>query len=116
MFNLWDKRSLCTGVISILRADRLIQSRCEGYDIHVICEFPDVFPEEILDLSPVRKIDFATELVSGATLISKTLYCKATAGLRMLETQLHDRLDRGFVKPTVSPWGFLHRLFCEKEG
>ena len=59
----------------------MIRSGCEGYDIHVICEFLDVFLKEILDLSPIRKIDFTTELVSGTTPICKTLYCKAMVEL-----------------------------------
>ena len=90
-------------VISPLRADRLIQSGCQGYNIVVICEFLNVLSEEILDLLPVRKIDFTTKLVSGTTLISKTMYHMATAELRMLEAQLQDMLDKGFMRPSVRP-------------
>ncbi|XXG77083.1 hypothetical protein AAC387_Pa08g1312 [Persea americana] len=74
-----ERKRMTTSVISALRADRMIKSGCAGYlafitednlfkaveDIPVVCEFPDVFPEEIPGLPPVREIDFTIELVPG---------------------------------------------------
>ena len=93
----------------------MVQSGCEAFiafvtedkqskgveDIPVVCEFPD----EIPGLSPVREIDFSIELVSGTAAISKAPYRMAPAELRELKTQLQDMLDKGFVRPSVSPWG-----------
>ena len=67
-----ERRNPRARLILALKADRLLRSGCEAYlafimedkrsigveEIPIICEFPDVFPEEILGLPPVRKIDF----------------------------------------------------------
>eukprot|EP00268_Persea_americana_P052783 TRINITY_DN5934_c0_g2_i1.p1 TRINITY_DN5934_c0_g2~~TRINITY_DN5934_c0_g2_i1.p1 ORF type:complete len:205 (+),score=20.53 TRINITY_DN5934_c0_g2_i1:397-1011(+) len=68
-----------TRLVSALKAERLIRSGCEGYitfiyekkpvhelrNIPVVCQFPDVFPDEVPDLPPARKVDFTIELVPG---------------------------------------------------
>ena len=47
-------------------------------DFHVLQEFRDLFPDEILGLLPKRHIDFTIELVPGATPVSKTPYRMST--------------------------------------
>ena len=125
-----ERRPISTSVISALRADRLIRSGCEGYvafitedksptavaDIPVACEFPDVFPEEIPGLPPVREIDFTIELMPGTAPISKAPYRMAPAELRELKAQLQDLLDKGFVRPSVSPWGAPVIFVKKKDG
>ena len=97
-----ERKRMTTSVISALRANRLMKSGCEGYlafitndklskaveDIPVVCEFPDVFAEEIPGLPPVREIDFTIELVTGTAPISKAPYRMAPAELRELKAQL----------------------------
>ena len=53
---------------------------------HVLQEFRDVFPDEILVLPPKRDIDFTIELVSGAAPVSKATYRMST--LKMLELKM----------------------------
>ncbi|XXG89232.1 hypothetical protein AAC387_Pa12g1284 [Persea americana] len=121
---------MTTSVISVLRADQMIKSGCAGYlafitedklskaveDIPVVCEFPDVFLEQIPGLPPVREIDFTIELVPGTTPISRAPYRMAPAELRELKAQLQDLLDREFVRPSVSSWGAPVLFVKKKDG
>ena len=50
-------------------------------EFHVLQEFRDVFPDEILGLPPKRDIDFTIELFPGATPVSKTPYRMSTTEL-----------------------------------
>ena len=43
-------------------------------DIPVVCEFPDVFPDELPSLPPNRDVEFRIELVLGTTPISRRPY------------------------------------------
>ena len=51
------------------------------YDVPVVSEFVDVFPEELPGLPPHREVDFSVELVPGATPISKAPYRLSPAEL-----------------------------------
>lgn len=74
-------------------------------DIEVVRDFPDVFPEELLGLPPSRAFDFTIELVPGIASISRPLYRMAPAELKELKIQLQDLVDKGFIRPSVSPKG-----------
>ena len=76
-------------------------------------EFPDVFPEDLSGLPPNREIEFSIDLLPGSNPISKAPYRMAPAELRELKTQLQELLDKGFIRPSVSPWGALV-LFVKK--
>ncbi|XP_074277374.1 uncharacterized protein LOC141601012 [Silene latifolia] len=82
------------------RAEQLTTS-----DIPVVGEFSDVFPEEIPGLSPKRDIDFNVELKPGTCPISKAPYRMASKELEELKKQLHYLLDKGYIRPSMSPWG-----------
>ena len=56
-------------------------------------------------LPPIREVDFTIELVPGTTPISKAPYRMAPSELFELKKQIYDLLDKGFTKPSVSPWG-----------
>ena len=71
----------------------------------MIKEFPDVFPEELPGLPPEREVDLSIEVVQGTTPISRAPYRMAPTKLKELKTQLQELLDKGFVRPSVSPWG-----------
>ena len=78
-------------------------------------EFPDVFPEDLSGLPPDREIEFSIDLLPGSSPISKAPYRMAPVELRELKAQLQELLDKGFIRPTVSPWG-AHMLFVKKKG
>ena len=72
-------------------------------DIPMIKEFSDVFPEELLSLPSEREVDLSIEVVHGTTPISRAPYRMAPTELKELKTQLQELLDKGFVRPSVSP-------------
>ncbi|WVZ80776.1 hypothetical protein U9M48_028228 [Paspalum notatum var. saurae] len=82
--------------------------------IPVVCEFLDVFPEELPGLQPDRDLEFSIELVPGTAPISRRPYRMAPNELKELKTQLQEQLDKGFIRPSSSPWG-CPALFVEKK-
>ncbi|MBE1616045.1 hypothetical protein IDF54_14415, partial [Flavobacterium sp. SaA2.13] len=74
-------------------------------DIRVVCEFPDVFPDDLPDMPPERDIEFIIELLPGTTPISKRPYRMAVNELEELKKQLKELLDKGYIRPSSSPWG-----------
>jgi hypothetical protein len=71
----------------------------------VVCEFPDVFPEDLPGLPPERDVEFVIELKPGTAPISKRSYRMSPNELAELKTQLKDLLEKGFIRPSSSPWG-----------
>ena len=85
-------------------------------DIQVIKEFPNVFPKELLGLPPEREVDLAIEVLHGTTPISRAPYRMDTTELKELKTQLQELLDKGFIRPSVSPWGVPVLFVKKKDG
>jgi hypothetical protein len=73
-------------------------------DYAFLNEFEDVF-KEVLGLAPRRDIDFSIDLMPGATPVSKTPYRMSTPKLKELQMQLEELLKKGYIRPSVSPWG-----------
>ena len=71
----------------------------------VICEYEDVFLNELLGLPPYRDVDFVIELYPGTSPISMTPHGMAPIELQELKVQLQELLDRGFIRLSTSPWG-----------
>nr|GFB09444.1 putative reverse transcriptase domain-containing protein [Tanacetum cinerariifolium] len=107
-------------IISALQARTLLSHGCEGfiatihdttsdipsiYDQPIVSEFPDVFPDELPGIPPVREVEFNIELIPGAEPISKAPYRMASIELKELKDQLQELLERGIIRPSVSPWG-----------
>ncbi|XP_060170340.1 uncharacterized protein LOC132601256 [Lycium barbarum] len=65
----------------------------------------EVFLEDLPGIPPDREIDFAIDLLPGTKPISIPSYRMDPAELRELKDQLKDLLDKGFIRPSVSPWG-----------
>jgi hypothetical protein len=83
-------------------------------DIPVVCEYPDVFPDDLPRIPPDRDVKFVIELQPGTTRISKRPYCMPPNELAELKIQLQDLLDKGFIRPSASPWG-CPALFVKKK-
>jgi hypothetical protein len=77
----------------------------EIQDIPVVCEFPDIFPEDLPGLPPERDVEFVIELKPGTTPISRRSYRMPPNELAELKTQVQDLLEKGFIRPSSSPWG-----------
>ncbi|KAA3480621.1 DNA/RNA polymerases superfamily protein [Gossypium australe] len=116
-------------VISVLKAQICMKKGYKAYFAYVIdskvsekkiesvlfvCEFFDVFPEKLLGLPPIRKVEFGIDMLSGTTPISIALYRMAPTELKELKSQLQELTDRGFARPSFSPWG-AHVLFVKKK-
>ncbi|WVZ76613.1 hypothetical protein U9M48_024576 [Paspalum notatum var. saurae] len=82
--------------------------------ILVVCDFSDVFPEEFPRLPPGRDVEFKIDLIPGTAPISRRPYRMAPNELKELKTQLQEQLDKGFIRPSSSPWG-CPALFVEKK-
>ncbi|KAL0537029.1 hypothetical protein IC582_025997 [Cucumis melo] len=118
-------------VISAIRASKLLSQGTWGIlasvvdtrevDVSlssepVVRDYPDVFPEELPGLPPHREVEFAIELEPGTVPISRAPYRMAPAELKELKVQLQELLDKGFIRPSVSPWGAQVLFVKKKDG
>ena len=117
--------------MSAMKARRFMRKGCEAFlalildskreqvnleNIPLIREFHDVFPEELPGVPPKREVDLSIEVVQGTNPISRTLYRMAPIELKELKTQLQELLDKGFIRPSVSPWGASVLFVKKKDG
>ena len=93
----------CTGWEGIIvsRADLADKGAVDR--VPVVCEFPDVFPEELPGLPPDREIEFCIDVVLGTDSISMPPYRMAPIELKELNDQLKELLDKDFIRPSTSP-------------
>jgi hypothetical protein len=83
-------------------------------DILVVCEYADVFLDDLPGMPPDSDIEFIIKLQPGTAPISKRLYRMAPKELAKLKLQLQELLDKGFIRPSASPWG-CPALFVKKK-
>ena len=76
-------------------------------DIPIVKDFLGVFPNDLPGLPPNKEVEFIIDLVLETTPISKALYRMSPVELKDLKVQLQELLDKGFIRPNVSPWGAL---------
>ena len=126
-----ERRRAPLGLISAISARCLLQKGCKGYlahvvdtrssevrleDVPVVRDFLDVFPDDLPGLPPERELDFPIDLVPGTTTISLPPYIMAPTELKELKTQLQELVDRGFIRPSISPWGAPVLFVKKKDG
>jgi hypothetical protein len=102
------------GVANRAKVNQLDAS--QGSEVPVVNEFPDVFPEELPGMPPDRDIEFVIELRSGTTPIYKTPYRTATPELAELKEHIKELLEKGFIRPSSSPWGAPVIFVPKKDG
>ncbi|GJW07217.1 putative reverse transcriptase domain-containing protein [Tanacetum coccineum] len=85
-------------------------------DISVVREFKDVFPEDLSGLPPQRQVEFRIDLVPGATPVAKSPYRLAPSEMQELSGQLQELQDKGFIRPSYSPWGAPVLFVKKKDG
>jgi hypothetical protein len=83
-------------------------------DIPVVCEFPDVFPNDLSGLPPDRDVEFKIELLPGTAPISRRPYRMPLNELAKLKVQLNELLKKGLIRPSSSPWG-CPAIFVKKD-
>jgi hypothetical protein len=70
----------------------------------VVCEYPDVFPDELPSMPPDRDIEFIIELIPGTGPIAQGSYRMNLVELVELKKQLDDMLRKGLIQPSSSSW------------
>ena len=120
-----------SAIISSMSAQKYVRRGCEAYlafvldskvtekkieSVPVVCEYSDVFPEELPGLPPIREVEFGIELVPGTTPISIAPYRMAPTELKELKVQLQELTDKGFARPSFSPWGAPVLFVRKKDG
>ena len=80
----------------------------------VVCEYVDVFLEELSRLPPHRDVEFIIKLRPRTSPISMTSHRMAPIELQELKVQLQELLNSGFIRPSTSPWG-ITVLFSRKK-
>jgi hypothetical protein len=83
-------------------------------DIPVVCEFPDVFLQDLLGMPLDRDIEFTIELWPGTAPISRRPYMMTPKELAEMKIELKELLDKGYTRLSSSPWGCL-ALFVKKK-
>ena len=114
-----------------MTASKMLRKGCQGYlafvvyrrqegtlleDIPIVKEFPDVFPDDISGLPLDREVEFTIDLIPGTEPISIPPYRMAPAELRELKAQLEELLSKGFIRPSISPWGAPVLFVKKKDG
>ncbi|GJX35670.1 putative reverse transcriptase domain-containing protein, partial [Tanacetum coccineum] len=74
-------------------------------DVPVICDFPEVFPDDLPGLPPPRQVEFRIDLVPGAAPVARAPYRLTPSKMRELSEQLQELLEKGFIRLSSSPWG-----------
>lgn len=92
------------------------QDKLSIEDVPIVRHYKDIFPEDLLGVPPNRQVEFTIDLVPGATPISKAPYRMAPLELQELKVQLKQLLDKGFIRPSVSPWGAPVLFVKKKDG
>ena len=115
-----ERSNHLSNVISAATARTMDRKGCEAYlayvidtkkaepsllDIPTVSDYPDVFPEELPGLPPHREIEFSIDVVPGATPASITSYRMAPVKLKELKLNLEELLEKGFIRPSISPRG-----------
>nr|GFC06652.1 putative reverse transcriptase domain-containing protein [Tanacetum cinerariifolium] len=85
-------------------------------NVPVIRNFPEVFPEDLPGLPPSRQVEFYIDLIPGATPVARTPYRLAPSELKELSEQLKELSEKGFIRPSSSPWGAPVLFVKKKDG
>ncbi|GJV40357.1 putative reverse transcriptase domain-containing protein [Tanacetum coccineum] len=94
--------------------DKSEEKRLE--DVPTVRNFPEVFPEDLPGLPPTRQVEFQIDLVPGAAPVARAPYRLAPTELQELSTQLQELSDKGFIRPSSSPWGAPVLFVKKKDG
>ncbi|GJV58229.1 putative reverse transcriptase domain-containing protein [Tanacetum coccineum] len=118
-------------VISCIKARKYVERGCHLFlahmtenkskekrleDVPVICYFPEVFPEELPGLPPPRQVEFRIHLVPGVAPVARAPCRLAPSEMRELLVQLQKLLEKGFFRPSSSPWGAPVLFVKKKDG
>ena len=99
-----DRMSLLMSLVPTLPVVAHAKASLDLSSIPVVCEFLDVFPEDLPGLPPDQDVKFAIELEPSTAPISWHPYRMALKELAKMKKQLKELLEKGFIRPSSSPW------------
>ncbi|GJY07646.1 putative reverse transcriptase domain-containing protein [Tanacetum coccineum] len=85
-------------------------------DVPKVQDFSEVFPEDLPGLPPTRQVEFQIDLVPGTTPVARAPYRLAPSEMKELFEQLKELSDKGFIRPSSSPWGAPVLFVKKKDG
>ncbi|GJZ64275.1 putative reverse transcriptase domain-containing protein [Tanacetum coccineum] len=85
-------------------------------DVPIVQDFPEVFPEDLSGIPPTRQVEFQIDLMHGAAPVARAPYRLAPSEMKELSNQLKELSDKGFIRPSSSPWGALVLFVKKKDG
>ncbi|GJW04584.1 putative reverse transcriptase domain-containing protein [Tanacetum coccineum] len=90
--------------------DKSKEKRLE--DVQIVQDFP----EDLSGLPPTRQVEFQIDLVPGAAPVARAPYRLAPSEMKELSEQLKELSDKGFIRPSSSPWGAPVLFVKKKDG
>nr|GEV21383.1 putative reverse transcriptase domain-containing protein [Tanacetum cinerariifolium] len=102
------------GNLKRLKTPKVNEPKLE--DIPVVREFPSVFPEDLSGLTPSREVEFCIDRILGAMPDAKSPYQLAPMEMQELSNQLKELQEKGFIRPSSSPWGAPVLFVKNKDG
>ncbi|GKC23705.1 putative reverse transcriptase domain-containing protein [Tanacetum coccineum] len=85
-------------------------------DVPIIRDFPEVFPKDLLGNPSARQVEFRINLIPGAAPVAWAPYRLAPSEMKELPDQLKELCDKGFIRPSSSPWGASVLFVKKKDG
>ncbi|GKB62545.1 putative reverse transcriptase domain-containing protein [Tanacetum coccineum] len=130
-----NKRGTRLNIISCTKAQKYLLQGCHVFlahitiketgdkskkkqlqDVPIVKNFPEVFPEDLPGLPPTRQVEFHIDLVPGAAPVARAPYRLAPSEMKELADQLQELSDKGFIRPSSSPWGAPVLFVKKKDG
>ncbi|GKA44110.1 putative reverse transcriptase domain-containing protein, partial [Tanacetum coccineum] len=94
--------------------DKSKEKRLE--DVPIVQDFPKVFPEDLPGIPPNRQVEFQIDLIPGVAPVARVPYRLALSEMKELSDQLKELFDKGFIRPSSSPWGAPVLFVKKKDG
>ncbi|GJV48304.1 putative reverse transcriptase domain-containing protein [Tanacetum coccineum] len=85
-------------------------------NVPIVRDFPEVFPEDLPGLPPTRQVEFQIDLIPGAAPVARAPYRLAPSKMKELSEQLKELSNKGFIRPSSSPWGASVLFVKKKDG
>nr|GEX47722.1 putative reverse transcriptase domain-containing protein [Tanacetum cinerariifolium] len=103
----------------LMHKDKEVEDKSEKKrleDVPIVRNFPEVFPEDLSGLPSTRPVEFQIDLVPGAALVARAPYLLAPSEMKELAKQLKELSEKGFIRPSSSPWGAPVLFVKKKDG
>nr|GEV92050.1 putative reverse transcriptase domain-containing protein [Tanacetum cinerariifolium] len=109
-----DNNVVTANITATKDEDKSKRKRLE--DLLVVQEFTKVFLEDLPGIPPTRQVEFQIDLVPGAAPVARAPYRLAPSKMKELAEQLQELTNKGFIRPSSSPWGAPVLFVKKKDG